>query len=319
MVCVIEFITSIAQGARLEGWEANRVRGALGHALRRVACTTGRSDCTACALVHLCAYGYCFETLAPVNGQFHSRGQEVPRPYVIRSIPGYGTHADRGIVGFDLVLLGKATQFLPYLVLAVKDWEQAGSGPGKSACDLIAATAHNPVTGERTAIYRQGDRQLASVPWQVCLQQIEQAASQLPEDEVTVDFLTPTRLRLRGEKLDRPDFHAVVASLVRRIEALHLYHDFPALDGSIPELIAAADGVELVGWSGDVRSQERYSSRQRQSMRMEGFVGRATYAGDLAPFAVLLKLGELIHVGKGAVFGLGQMRIVDHSAITEGR
>jgi CRISPR/Cas system endoribonuclease Cas6 (RAMP superfamily) len=59
-----------------------------------------------------------------------------------------------------------------------------------------------------------------------------------------------------------------------------------------------------------VASQQRYSSRQCQSMRMEGFVDRVTYAGDLTPFLVLLKLGELIHVGKGAVFGLGQMRIV---------
>jgi CRISPR/Cas system endoribonuclease Cas6 (RAMP superfamily) len=195
-------------------------------------------------------------------------------------------------------------------VLAVKDWEKPRSGPGKSACDLIVATAHDPVTGERTAVYRQGDRELAGVPWGVSSEQVEQAASRLPQDEITVDFLTPTRLRLRGQELDKPDFHALVASLARRIEALHLYHDFPALGEDVADLIAAADGVELVGWSGDVASQQRYSSRQRQSMRMEGFVGRVTYAGDLTPFLVLLKLGELIHVGKGAVFGLGQMRIV---------
>jgi hypothetical protein len=35
-----------------------------------------------------------------------------------------------------------------------------------------------------------------------------------------------------------------------------------------------------------------------------------TYAGDLAPFLPLLRLGELIHVGKNAVFGNGRFGMV---------
>ena len=42
---------------------------------------------------------------------------------------------------------------------------------------------------------------------------------------------------------------------------------------------------------------------------LSGFLGCATFAGDLAPFLELLIWGELIHVGKSCVKGNGWYRI----------
>ena len=53
----------------------------------------------------------------------------------------------------------------------------------------------------------------------------------------------------------------------------------------------------------------RYSNRQNQSMDLQGLVGDIFLHGDLTPFAMLLALGEQIHVGKSATFGLGQYRL----------
>jgi hypothetical protein len=39
---------------------------------------------------------------------------------------------------------------------------------------------------------------------------------------------------------------------------------------------------------------------------MTGLVGTVELQGDLAPFAEVLGLGEMLHVGKGATFGLGR-------------
>ena len=44
-------------------------------------------------------------------------------------------------------------------------------------------------------------------------------------------------------------------------------------------------------------------------MKMGGFVGKVEYKGDLSEFIPLLRLGEVIHVGKGIVFGLGRYEI----------
>ncbi|MDQ4062432.1 MAG: CRISPR system precrRNA processing endoribonuclease RAMP protein Cas6 [Actinomycetota bacterium] len=42
---------------------------------------------------------------------------------------------------------------------------------------------------------------------------------------------------------------------------------------------------------------------------MEGVVGNVEYAGPVEKFLPLLVMGQLAHVGKRAVFGLGRYRL----------
>jgi CRISPR/Cas system endoribonuclease Cas6 (RAMP superfamily) len=44
-------------------------------------------------------------------------------------------------------------------------------------------------------------------------------------------------------------------------------------------------------------------------MKLGGLVGHLRLQGDLAPFAPLLRTAELVHVGKGATFGLGKVEV----------
>lgn len=88
------------------------------------------------------------------------------------------------------------------------------------------------------------------------------------------------------------------------------FHDTPlALD--IREWKRASEAIRLVESHIAPYDWERYSNRQRTRMKLGGVVGTATYAGDLAPFLPLLSLGEWLHVGKGATFGLGKYQILN--------
>ncbi len=49
-------------------------------------------------------------------------------------------------------------------------------------------------------------------------------------------------------------------------------------------------------------------------MKLGGVVGTMRYRGELAPFLPYLKAGELLHVGSGTSFGLGQMRLLEPEA-----
>jgi CRISPR-associated endoribonuclease Cas6 len=44
-------------------------------------------------------------------------------------------------------------------------------------------------------------------------------------------------------------------------------------------------------------------------MTLGGFVGEMEIEGDLEPLAPLLATAEILHVGKGATFGLGRIEI----------
>lgn len=57
---------------------------------------------------------------------------------------------------------------------------------------------------------------------------------------------------------------------------------------------------------------QRYSGRQEQKINMGGFVGDITYEGNPLPFLSLPKAGEILHVGKGATFGLGRYEMRLH-------
>ncbi|MFZ5652218.1 MAG: CRISPR system precrRNA processing endoribonuclease RAMP protein Cas6 [Bacillota bacterium] len=50
-------------------------------------------------------------------------------------------------------------------------------------------------------------------------------------------------------------------------------------------------------------------------MNLGGLVGRVTYHGPLSAFMPIIMLGELTHVGKGAVFGMGKYKIVEGSLL----
>jgi hypothetical protein len=49
----------------------------------------------------------------------------------------------------------------------------------------------------------------------------------------------------------------------------------------------------------------RYSTRQKQHMKLGGLRGKVSFAGDLTPFIPWMQLGEKVHVGQGTTFGLG--------------
>ena len=54
---------------------------------------------------------------------------------------------------------------------------------------------------------------------------------------------------------------------------------------------------------------ERYSARQDTRMKMGGFIGEIIFEGYVKPFLPLIRAGEILHVGKGTSFGLGQFKI----------
>lgn len=323
MVSLTEFVFDIPDGTDLGPWAANRLRGALGKSLRTLACSTRARSCADCSLRQTCVYRVCFETEAVEHSRFHEAGQEAPRPYVVRT---RATAPDAHTLRFQLVLLGMAAEAFPYFALAVKEWERPGMGPSHSGTRLKQVRALHPFEPGRYHVVYDGSTQVLRLPeWEVTAKDFEHAAAALPAERLQVRFVTPTRLKLRGEWIrSAPPFHALASALLRRLEALEAYHGLPPWwaqagahdDGasaadrySARELIGLSDGVELVSWEGHSESRERYSYRQRQRMEFDGFVGQATYEGDLRPFRRMLKLGELVHVGKGAVFGLGEYTV----------
>ncbi|MEW6229930.1 MAG: CRISPR system precrRNA processing endoribonuclease RAMP protein Cas6, partial [Bacillota bacterium] len=130
---------------------------------------------------------------------------------------------------------------------------------------------------------------------------------------LTVSFETMTRLKFEGSLNDRPEFHVLIRSLLRRISSLLYFHHGTKLDMDFRGFISQAERVRLAAQRTQWVDWERYSSRQDARMKLGGIVGAATYEfpdPDLvALFLPWLLLGEYAHVGKGGTFGLGRFTV----------
>ena len=126
----------------------------------------------------------------------------------------------------------------------------------------------------------------------------------------TVRFLTPTRIRNEGAVRRDVTFQDLVRALLRRLSSLWYFHCGAELDVDFKGLIEQAAQVQTVRCELRWHDQQRFSGRQHQRIEMGGVVGRVEYEAPdtetLAPYWPLLRAGEVVHVGKGAVMGLGR-------------
>ncbi|MCA1926555.1 MAG: CRISPR system precrRNA processing endoribonuclease RAMP protein Cas6 [Thiobacillus sp.] len=286
---------------RLPEYAGSALRGAFGHAFKRTVCVTREKDCKACPLYRGCAYPAVFAPPAPESHAVQ-KFSDIPAPYVIEP-PSWGEKAypPGEKLSFQLVLVGQALKHLPTIVHAWQRALQHGVGPGDGTATLdrvthLAPQGEHIVFDTASGVIEPHSTDLA----------IEAAAPHA----VSLGIVTPLRLQANGKPLGPNEIRAdrLLVGLVKRtalISELHcgapLALDFHAL---AKHATAVADEKRLA-W----RDWTRYSNRQKQEMKLGGVVGEWRLDGDLAPFWPFLFLGQWLHVGKNAAFGLGHYQL----------
>jgi len=287
---------------------ASTVRGALGAALRRMVCITRLPACTDCPFRWPCVYGYLFETPPPPDGKYLRGLQDVPRPYIVRQP---GTEAQRFAPGKQLVvelrLVGRARIYLPYLTLALMRLEESGLGRGRreggGRFRLVAAYALKP-GGAQQPIYEATTRQvMADVPEWTAAELLD---GESPARTVLLRAPVPLRLKAQGRLVRRLTYRVLLRSILSRLSSLAVFHAETELQLDYAGLLRQAEAVRVredrMQWRDDL---QRYSGRQRTTMRQGGLVGEIVFE-DIPPETwPLLRLGAELHVGHSTVMGLG--------------
>lgn len=293
----------VTQAIRLPDYAGSMLRGAFGHALRQLACMTRQKECTGCPLLGGCPYPAIFAPQPPATHSLQ-KFSEIPSPQLIEA-PAWGTRvlAMGETLTFQQVLIGRARQELPLLILAWRRALARGIGAGDGTAELIRVV-HCDEASDRE-IHRPEIGTIAAHVQEIPLRRA-------PDEQMsatTLRFETPLRLQQNGQALppQRLQARTLLLALARRASLLAEFHggfDTPLLDdfATLREACAGIHDEKQLTW----RDWKRYSSRQKQEMRLGGVVGTWRLEGDLAPFALFLRLGEWLHVGKETAFGLGR-------------
>ena len=122
-----------------------------------------------------------------------------------------------------------------------------------------------------------------------------------------------------NEKLvSEPEFHIYVRNALRRISNLNFFHCINDAGKLELELELELDFNYYIEKSLDISSKkslkwyslDRYSNRQKTHMKLSGFIGDISFENVPYEYLWIIKLGELIHIGKNTTFGHGKYSLV---------
>jgi hypothetical protein len=289
----------------LPDYAGSMLRGAFGLALRSVACMTRERACPPCPLYAVCPYTLLFETPPPREHPLQ-KFSSVPSPYIVEP-PAWGrrVYNPGDTLSFHTVLFGRAPEKLALVVYA---WQRAFSrsvGHGTARLTDVSLVTPEGVAG----VYDADKGRL--LPHDTALPVPENAGR-----DVTLCFTTPLRLQENRRILPPAELtpRVLLTALLRRNSLLAEFHAGTTPDYDFQAMAAA---TAAVGYSHDLqwRHWVRYSNRQRQSMALDGVVGRWRLRNVPECFHEHLYVGQWTHVGKNATFGLGQYHIEEPSEL----
>ncbi|HXF06622.1 MAG TPA: CRISPR system precrRNA processing endoribonuclease RAMP protein Cas6 [Blastocatellia bacterium] len=327
--------------ARLPRFKGSTLRGAFGNALKCAVCIRRDLNCDICLVRPSCIYTHLFETLPPEGVAAFRRQKYAPHPYVLEAPLEENQMYEPGErLTFGLTLIGRAIDYLPYVIFAIAQAGHRGLGQRRGQF-LLESVVWRPPEGEDQVIYDGASQRLKSGSFGVSADEWiahrqsqishlkvsnlscapgpdartarQQSETNPPSSTLCLAFLTPMRLRVQKDLQDHISFELLIRSLLRRLWHLVLVHGEGELSLDHRALIARAKSVMTVSSALRWLDWERYSHRQRTKMRLGGLVGEVEYgfanAADVTQFLPLLILGELLHVGTGTTFGLGKVEI----------
>jgi CRISPR/Cas system endoribonuclease Cas6 (RAMP superfamily) len=340
-----EFTLRARTDAILPPFLGSTLRGSFGHALKEVACSIPHGDCRRCLLVDRCAYPRIFETSERSHNRLLTKGQQTPRPFVfLPPAPGppQGLHARDDLLRwrmgvsagqsltFGMTLIGDAVAELPYMIYAVGLMAHKGFGAARAQFELENVAVLD-AEAKAQHIYSPGmARVLEHQEFQLSLRVLAQyrlaqlATTQVravavgayssktnkPKQDVTLRFLSPTRLRIKGELLETPTFSQLVSSLSLRLAMVAANCGNTSLSYDYKRMVEDAKQARASNSTLRIMLLERYSNRQPGKVNLDGFVGQVTFGHpNITEFLPLLIAGEFLNVGSATAFGLGRYQI----------
>ena len=306
------FTYTVQEPLKMPHYKGNVFRSRFGYILRDITCIAKEQCQTHCQSPDRCVYSKCFETPVPDDAPM-LRGQPfAPHPFILEPPRTQKLdYAPGDTFTCTLTLIGDAINLLPWLVFTFREMgkRRLGIRGERGQCHLDTVESLPPRGNQSSRTIYTAETELLTDDGLIL--QLSDVMQDTPEvtDEIGLEFLTPTSIKVRGRWTRELTFEHLLRNLLRRIRFLSYFHCGEDLAVDAHALIEATHAVtdesDFRWFRGD-----RYSYRAEKSVPMGGFVGKVRFTGALAPFLPFIYLGEYLHIGHHTAFGHGQYRLL---------
>jgi hypothetical protein len=270
------------------------IRGGFGYVFRNTVCINRDAECSNCDFRFTCTYQYVFETIPPADSKIMRKYNKIPHPFTIRLIS-----ADKKNISFELKLFGDSIKFFPYFIHSFINLGRKGLGKNRDS--FILDRVLDITTGKE--LFADGTLSANSPASQKF--DLTSSESQGNINGVKIHLMTPLSIREDGNLMREMNPEKFIITLLRRITNLSYFHADTKLDIDFRKYKELAQQFIITDDNTYLAERKRYSTRQKQNINMIGMLGDFTIEGNITPVYNFLRLGKIIHVGRGTSFGQG--------------
>lgn len=267
-------ISIIIKNATPPFFLGSQLRGAFGNALKRVVCINPSFKCDECFAKDNCLY-YQFYEEKNVYHKFR-----------------FDNELGKSYYDFSIYLFDDIIPKLPYIVSAlIQMITKIGFGKDRNTYNEFDMLVND------ISIFKNN---------KIVLPKVYEKEFKIDtfSPDILVRFVTPLRLKkynrfIRSEELEIEDLINSIYQRKQKLQNKELKKvDFKPTGKIIKKELKFLD-------------ISRYSNRQQTKLKIGGLVGEIEIKDIDEKIYRLLKLGEIIGVGKQTVFGLGKIRVED--------
>lgn len=290
-------------------------RGGFGKALLEAVCPERICRQDACSHRFQCAYSYIFETPVPKDAEVLRLNSNVAQPFIIE-FP-YNTkdvYENSETLDLNLILIGKAIDYIPYCVFAFERLGVMGIGRDREKYIVENVISMNDQTetivfsGKEKKFLGEGNR----ITFASIMNGQEEERQKWHETQsIQIHFLSPGRFEHGGKIINKNlEFHILLRSILRRLSTLLYFHcGGLRLHINYKQSIEDAKEIRILENNLYWEEYERFSTRKEKRLKIGGLMGTICYKGNIETFIPFLLLAKYIHAGKSISFGFGQIAL----------
>ena len=288
------------RAAETKHWPINKVsafRGGMGESLLRMHCVQHR-HCETCSFREECLVQRMMYSHMKIQPPFMSRGDSMG--YVLECTDYRELLREGDQMDFCLILIGSNISYFSLYLQAFQYLGLTGVGKEHAQYEITRVTDS---TGK--VIMENNDVLVADLPFQTLRQYLEHS-DRIGSDRMRILLRTPLSIKYHGTFLTKVTAEALMESASRRLFMLDCF------EGISAEACPVTDHLpEIVNQDISIQKIKRYSSTHDERIALSGMVGHIDLEHVDETARTLLRIGELMHLGKNTSFGFGQYRILN--------